>query len=868
MKIKTQEVFDIIYKKDRKPINLPKTKSTFVIARDWQKKCFEALKNYQHVIINAPPGCGKSRMMDFLSADTIRRNPEFRILITVPQSIIAGEYNEKGIQGLRLPDTNEDFVWESAHNYCSDKPDNGCVNQVIDWLKGPNPTIGDKVCLCCHATLTLVYNRLKAENKLHLLNDLFLWIDEAHHLMSAETEYNTEIQNRLGEVVSHVLRKKNGRTYMGLVTATPYRGDKLPMLTEEQNDMFESFSYPMDDRLNDMYYLESFKWYFHITGPKPVFEIKPLLKETNKKTIIYLPHSTSPNSTNKYKEANWIKDQYHKIFGGKRIDTKSMTIFRKKNGKEFRILDLVHETNRDSKKKYMREHINDKDACDVVITMSMFKEGADWIHAERVIVVGLRKSETDMNQIIGRLFRDVEGKKHVEGVVVFPLNFKKEEDVYEDLTNYLNSLMSSLLMENRFAPVKIRGKISKKAAKIMGGQNVRSGFLEKVFNGNIAKQSEFLNKCVRVLAGSNVKNIKDAYDIILGQVKKAGINTLQDECVREIQAIFNRTNKRACGDDIGEIDYKSLMKVHPCEGILSYVSKVYDVKEMKEFRKVLGGLKTIEEWVMIAEQLAEENNGVLPYKRWLSLNGYPGLVGAINREPESFLHIPQDRKFKTTKEWVEFAEMLAHNNDGLLPRIGWLELNGYAGLKRQLYKYPDAFSHIDREESKLQSKKDNVKIAEILAEQNGGILPSHTELYKRGLHGLNTMLNKFPDLFSHIPQERKKRTKKDNVELAEQLAKEHNGILPNMAWLVKNGYSGLVQAIQLHKNDFKHIQQKRIVISAEEHVKHAELIAKKNNGKLPSPKILREKYSKLYATLCKAPEIFSHIPQEKIRNKK
>jgi hypothetical protein len=95
----------------------------------------------------------------------------------------------------------------------------------------------------------------------------------------------------------------------------------------------------------------------------------------------------------------------------------------------------------------------------------------------------------------------------------------------------------------------------------------------------------------------------------------------------------------------------------------------------KEWKLPVVG-KTVSEWVKIAERLAKEYNGVLPRRKWLGENGYWGLVGAIQRCPERFAHIEQEKfyrktdraAYKTIDEWAEITEKLVREHGGVLPR--------------------------------------------------------------------------------------------------------------------------------------------------------------------------------------------------------
>jgi hypothetical protein len=113
-----------------------------------------------------------------------------------------------------------------------------------------------------------------------------------------------------------------------------------------------------------------------------------------------------------------------------------------------------------------------------------------------------------------------------------------------------------------------------------------------------------------------------------------------------------------------------------------------------------GRYKSPRKWVPIAESLATSNNGRLPHRNWLIKNGYSGLDFATHKAPELFAHIPKDKKTTALDETVSVAESLARNNGGSIPPYVWLRDNGFRNVCRALSKYPDSFSHLQRQSYK------------------------------------------------------------------------------------------------------------------------------------------------------------------------
>ena len=118
----------------------------------------------------------------------------------------------------------------------------------------------------------------------------------------------------------------------------------------------------------------------------------------------------------------------------------------------------------------------------------------------------------------------------------------------------------------------------------------------------------------------------------------------------------------------------------------------------------------------------------------------------------------------------------------------------------------------------------------------------------------------YPKDFEHIEQEIK--SIEDHIKLAEELAKKHNGILPGSSWLVKKGYGSLFNCIIKHSKYFKHIEKNKLAKNIEEHTKIAEELAKENNGILPNtPRLIKNGYVNLCRCIRVYPGKFRHIKQ-------
>ena len=256
--------------------------------------------------------------------------------------------------------------------------------------------------------------------------------------------------------------------------------------------------------------------------------------------------------------------------------------------------------------------------------------------------------------------------------------------------------------------------------------------------------------------------------------------------------------------------------------------------------------------------------GILPCPQWLRSNGYSGLCEMMRKHPEAFAHIPQDRKRQAAEESVPVAERLAAQNGGTLSNPKWLQQNGYGALAAFIRRHPEAFAHIPQDR-KRQAAEESVPVAERLAAQNGGMLPNPRWLQQNGYGRLDHAMRKRPQLFAHIRQGSKKgRRPEEWVLVAKRLMKKDDR-LPSPGWLRHNGYGALNDAMRRCPEMFAHIQQEHKLRVPEEWVSVAERLAK-TYGLLPHCGWRqRNGYQRLDAVMRKHPDLFAHIPQKRLR---
>ncbi len=676
----------------------------FSTLRDWQVKAFDQLKNASCMILNAPMGSGKSWMMCLLSAYKMQQDQQIRTVIAVPQTIIASGFAEAK---LRMPN-GEKIFWKPVHNLCHEQS-KGTVDYIVKWLAAPPGVFFDRTLICTHATLVAAYKNLKENNGLHLLRNLLLWIDEAHHVknMIKDELQDEVISNGLGDLTRFLLSADGKNIQLGLTTASFFRGDRQSLLTEDMLTRFERFNLPYDEYLESMHYLKSFSFDFLISGQDYTPAIEVLAKCRKAKDIIYVPHPNAIASTgDKYKEVETIITKYHGLHGGERIDTNDgLTVLKREDG-ELRILNLVCESRRNEKKNFLSGPLikNERDALDVIIALGMFKEGANWIWADRSIIVGPRSSLVDVIQMVGRLFRDAPGKGHVEVIQLLPfaLDQQNPEEVRENLNNYLKAIYASLILEDVLNPVKIKMAVERKISENGNSKNRPSNVLQEVVPDE-TKRVSLIDDIIKGLldiidkreeAGTDRQLLWDEYQKIVPQIlEKHGINERRDEVAKQVWGMFARRTLQIQGISVEDIDFDILQKTHPLEFLLRYTSGSCSIDTFQKLREAIqAGRKN---WRLFEEA----RSFVVPLKLRNDFEWRQYVAGKMPHLPVLPDDVPK-APWAVYEDWINLGHFLGTNT--IAPYLikyrsyeGAREFARSLGLKRK----DDWRAYLDREVS-------------------------------------------------------------------------------------------------------------------------------------------------------------------------
>lgn len=534
--------------------------------REAQKEVFNRYRNEDRMIVVQPPGAGKSMLTKFIAMDNLMSNENLKVVICVPQTIIAKTFRETNL-------LHEDGVyrWRIGHDLCDDLGESKTeyIKKFLLTKKFPK---GDheRVLLCTHAAICDAWNELKQEGKTRgIFSNTMLFIDEAHHILNSSYEFNGEeysYDNQLGSLVRAFLKIKSSKLW--LLTATNFRGDRMSVLTEKEKAKFKSYHLPLDIYWEKyLRYVESYSFDFVTYQDCPIKNAVEILKNNKKKTIIYVK-----GGGQKY---NFISELTKKI---------------KKVWKGASILDLVTEEGREERK----DHILNEDLAqnvDIVLAVDILNEGTDWPMAEQVIDLAPSNSLRILVQRFGRLIRDLEDKKHLNYFVFLPFCIQEllePEDYRRHLNSVFTHFTASLLLEGMIAPLEMIPKVREGSGEGGDGKAARNPLLEAVDESKAAEILSAVVKELCFLKGSGDVTAEMAEKCIKDTLLSRGVEDNLDEIALHIIRTLRRKTL-TLGENLDWMIDAGFEKVYSdsiFDSIEGFVSGVMGVKGFKEFRDI------------------------------------------------------------------------------------------------------------------------------------------------------------------------------------------------------------------------------------------------------------------------------------------
>lgn len=398
--------------------------------REMQSRVYQHRKS-KYILVKAPPASGKSRALMFVALDKLVNQGIKKVIVAVPERSIGRSFKNTDLVKFGFyKDWRVDLQYDLTLNGGQEKK----VKKVLDFLEDTNSDI----LICTHSTLRFAYQKIIDD---HIFDNVIIVIDEFHHVSSNDNSV-------LGSALRNIIH--NSSAHILAMTGSYFRGDSEPILSPEDEQMFDKVTYTYYEQLDGYQYLKSFGIDYKFYQGRYTDALDEALN-TNKKTIIHIPSVNSSESTkDKYDEVDRIFDAIGEV-NNRNEQTGIHTIKDKHTGKLLKVADLVNEEGREKVGEYLRQ-LNSPDDLDIIVALNMAKEGFDWPWAEQALTIGYRHSLTEIVQIIGRVTRDSSNKLHAQFTNMIEQPNAKDDDVEYAVNQILKAITASLLMEQVLAP--------------------------------------------------------------------------------------------------------------------------------------------------------------------------------------------------------------------------------------------------------------------------------------------------------------------------------------------------------------------------------------------------------------------------------
>ncbi|MDX1701416.1 MAG: DEAD/DEAH box helicase, partial [Melioribacteraceae bacterium] len=564
-----------------------------------QKKVYDDFRFERYFIMIEPPGAGKSTTVKFVLGDRLVKDDNHKVIIAVPQTLIAKSFGQVII---KYPNGKK-IEWDMGNNLCSVSKTKK-IDELIKFLNKREFTKGihNRILITTHYTLARAYDRINNIDQMSH-NTTFV-IDEAHHILYPDSNNGySETSNKIGRIIYDLIEIGNPSTSIWLATATFFRGDKGLILSDDVIDQFVVYELKFDKHWREnIIHIETFEYNFVIYNYLIPDAIK-LLKDNKKKTIIFCPYRGI------------------KLEGLEKLEFKDkLTKEILKVWPECNIVDLVDMDNRRSRKDLLLDDNLAKDV-DVILSVRMFDEGADWVYAEQILDLNPSQSLRTQVQRIGREWRDLIDKNHISyyAFLRHSKHIQDNKSTRELLVNAHNSFMASVLFQEIVEPVKfprVRGKrVIPPLERAIPDTSKRKRILSKIMNELLVfrskrsnpKPSETKQKIKEIL---EKKKIDSSDDVIkhIGVLLRRGASHIKTVLVPNKGEQIDWMSKH----------YNEIFRKDIYDDLLIFGTVANDVSSFEEFRKLYRRNRIKDDRIALAEKLTAENGGLLPSAHQMS----------------------------------------------------------------------------------------------------------------------------------------------------------------------------------------------------------------------------------------------------------
>ncbi|QIX24173.1 DEAD/DEAH box helicase [Agrobacterium pusense] len=415
--------------------------------RPMQARAYAA-RSAQFILLKAPPAAGKSRALMFVALDKLNHQGLAKTIVCVPETSIGGSFRSTDLKSYGF---DADWQVEDRWNLCLSGTEDGSTAQKVkafsDFMQSEA-----RVLVCTHATFRFGFEAVERAQGIEAFDNVFLAIDEFHHVSAADN-------NRLGEILRQLVAR--GQCHVMAMTGSYFRGDAVPVLRPEDEARFKTITYSYYEQLEGYEYLKALGVNYSFYRGQYINGLPDVL-DTTLKTIIHIPHRGSAEAFGeKNDEVGRILDLIGEHIGVE--DGTGFDLIRTPDGRVLKVADLVHDgPERDGVKAALSREIKgpngkrddeaDRAKVDIIIALGMAKEGFDWVWCEHALTIGYRASLTEIVQIIGRATRDAPGKPKAIFTNLVAEPGVETAAVKDAVNDMLKAISGSLLMEQVLAP--------------------------------------------------------------------------------------------------------------------------------------------------------------------------------------------------------------------------------------------------------------------------------------------------------------------------------------------------------------------------------------------------------------------------------
>ena len=302
----------------------------------------------QFMLLKAPPATGKSRALMFLALDKLQNQAIKKVIVAVPETAIGSSFTSTDLTSYGF---YTDWDVEERWNLCLSGEENKANRQKVKTFEEFMDSDA-QIIVCTHTTFRFAFDAIEKERGLEAFDDCLIAIDEFHHVSASG-------DNRLGEILRRLLARD--KAHVMAMTGSYFRGDSVPVLRPEDEAKFKSITYSYYEQLEGYEHLKSLGISYSFYRGRYISAIPDVL-DTNKKTIIHIPHRGSAEAFGeKHDEVGQIMDAI-----GKHVGTDPETGFdlveRHEDGRVLKIADLVDDGDgRDGIKAALQKEVGGPD---------------------------------------------------------------------------------------------------------------------------------------------------------------------------------------------------------------------------------------------------------------------------------------------------------------------------------------------------------------------------------------------------------------------------------------------------------------------------------------------------------------------------